>query len=277
MDTQIVAIYTLVNDILCGLGHQENKQARLNDSEIITIALVAALFFSGNYEKSRAFLRQKQYMPGMLSKSRYCRRLHRVKRYIGTLIEVLGEHWKELNEESIYVIDTFPIAACDNWRIRRCRLYQEEKYRGKIASKRRYFYGLKLHLMVTSKGQPVECFLSAGSESDVTHLKSFQFDLPDGSEIYADKIYNDYTMEDLIEATGSVKLCPIRKKNSKRPYPPWRNHWIQSHRKIVETTGSSIERRMPKHIHAVTSAGFELKVALFVLAESVSHIFKLAT
>ena len=277
MDEQIVAIYTLVNDLLLGLGHRENGQCRMNDSEIITTALVAALFFGGNYELARAFLRQGGYIPTMLSKSRYSRRLHRVSHYIVTLVEILGDHWKELSKDSIYVIDTFPIAVCDNWRIRRCRLYRAEKYRGKIASKRRYFYGLKLHLMVTSQGQPVEFFLTPGSESDVTHLRSFQFDLPAGSEIYADKIYNDYAMEDLINETGQVQLCPVRKKNSKRPYPAWRTYWIQLHRKIVETTGASITRRMPKSIHAVTAAGFELKIALFVLAESISHVFKVAT
>ena len=277
MDEQIVAIYTLVNDLLLTLGHHEDSQCRMNDSEVITTALVAALFFGGNYELARAFLRQRRYIPTMLSKSRYSRRLHRVSHYIMTFIEILGSHWKELSDDSIYVIDTFPIAVCDNWRIRRCRLYREEKYRGKIASKRRYFYGLKLHLMVTSQGQPVEFFLTPGSESDVTHLHSFQFDLPTGSEIYADKIYNDYVMEDLINETGQVKLCPVRKKNSKRLYPPWRTYWIKLHRKIVETAGSSIARRMPRSIHAVTAAGFELKIALFVLAESVSHIFKVAT
>ena len=40
------------------------------------------------------------------------------------------------------------------------------------------------------------------------------------------------------------------------------------HRKRLETVGSLIEQRLPKVIHAVTSQGFELKVALFVVAYS---------
>ena len=40
------------------------------------------------------------------------------------------------------------------------------------------------------------------------------------------------------------------------------------HRKRIETAGSLIEQRFPKSIHAVTSQGFELKVALFVVAYS---------
>jgi hypothetical protein len=44
-------------------------------------------------------------------------------------------------------------------------------------------------------------------------------------------------------------------------------------RKAVETTGSLIERLLPKHIHTVTAAGFELKVALFILACSLNFVF----
>jgi hypothetical protein len=43
---------------------------------------------------------------------------------------------------------------------------------------------------------------------------------------------------------------------------------MSSYRKMIETTGSLIERLLPKHIHAVTPRGFEIKVALFALAAS---------
>lgn len=72
---------------------------------------------------------------------------------------------------------------CDNIRIRRCRIYplveeegrvgdgpepKKKSFRGYIASKRRYFYGLRVHLVVTGAGEPVEFSLAAGSEADVT-------------------------------------------------------------------------------------------------------------
>jgi hypothetical protein len=43
-------------------------------------------------------------------------------------------------------------------------------------------------------------------------------------------------------------------------------------RKIVETTGSLIERLLPKSIQAFTAKGFEIKVALFVLACSINFL-----
>ena len=106
----------------------------------------------------------------------------------------------------------------------------------------------------------MEFFLTPGSESDVKHPKSFPLDLPDGSEVYADKIYNDYGMEDLINETNMVTFAPVREKNSKRPYPPWRTYWIKTNQKIVETTGATSVRRMPRMIQAVTDTSFELKI-----------------
>jgi hypothetical protein len=77
------------------------------------------------------------------------------------------------------------VRLCDNIRIRRCRLYQGEAYRGRIASKRRYFYGLRVHLLVTAAGEPVEFFLSAGARHDLVAFREFGLELPEGSTIHA--------------------------------------------------------------------------------------------
>jgi hypothetical protein len=185
-------------------------------------------------------------MPHMLSRSRLNRRLHRLNDLFLTLFELLGAIWKQLNTESIYILDSFPIAVCDNYRIPRAKLYQHEAYRGYIASKKRYFYGLKIHLLATKDGQPIECYLTPGSYSDVRVLKTFQFDLPEGSHIYADKAYNDYELEDALIEAVHIQLCPIRKKNSKRAVPPCLAYVQHYYRKMIETVGSLIERILPK-------------------------------
>ena len=120
--------------------------------------------------------------------------------------------------------------------------------------------------MVTQDGQPVECFLTHGGFGDVDALKYYAYELPDGAIIYADKAYNDYEIEDLLKEVDHIQLIPIRKKNSKRALPPYISFVQRYHRKRVETAGSLIEQLLPKSIHAVTSQGFELKVALFVIA-----------
>lgn len=271
MDDQIVAIYCLCDDVLKAFHHHEDPQREMSDAEVMTTAVVAALYYRGNQQQARTFLASHGYMPRMLSKSRFNRRWHTIGPWFLTLFEVLGSVFKQLNAESVYVIDSFPIAACDNIRIPRARLYQDEHFRGYIASKRRYFYGLRIHLMVTAQGEPVEVFLAPGAEADVRALQRFAFDLPPGSTVYADSAFTHYWVEDVMQE-AQIALQPIRKKNSKRPVAPALAYLQARGRKIVETTGSLIERLLPKSIHAVTARGFELKVMLFVLACSMSFV-----
>jgi hypothetical protein len=275
MDTQIVAIYCICDDILKGLHHTEDKQRQMSDAEVMTTSIVAGVFFGGNMEKSRIFLREHGYIPKMLEKSRFNRRQHKIAELFLVVFDVLGDFWKQWNEKSVYVMDSFPVSVCDNYRIQRCHLYGGEEWRGYQASKKRYYYGLKIHLMVTQQGQPVEFFLTPASWSDTRALKMYKFDVPKGSLITGDKAYNDYAFEDLLEE-AQIDLQPLRKKNSKRPASPWLQYLMACYRKVIETTGSLIEQLLPKHIHAVTPQGFELKIAIFVLATSF-NFFKVAT
>lgn len=273
MDSQIVTVYCVCDDLLKTLQHREDPQCQMTDAEVMTTAVVASLYFGGNLEQARVYLHENGYVPQMLSKSRFNRRWHRLAGLFLTLFNLLGEKWKALNAQAVYVLDSFPVAACDNYRIRRCHLYQGEAWRGYQASKKRYFYGLKIHLMITQTGQPVEFFLTPGSSSDTTALKAYAFDLPEGATVTGDKAYTDYVVEDVFQAADR-QLTPLRKKNSKRPLLPWVHYLMASYRKLIETTGSLIERLLPKHIHAVTARGFELKVALFVLACSFNFLVR---
>ena len=97
-------------------------------------------------------------------------------------------------------------------------------------------------------------------------LKDFRFDVPEGSHVYADKAYNDYAMEDILLEASQIRLYPIRKKHAKRPLPPYIAYVQHDYRKRIETVGSLLERMLPNTMHALTAAGFEWKVFLFVLA-----------
>lgn len=272
MDSQIVAIYCICEDVLKSLHHVEDKQRKMSDAEVLTTSIVAGLFFSGNFEKARVFMKIHGYIPEMLGKSRFNRRQHQIAELFLTLFDLLGLYWKQLNENSVYVMDSFPIAACDNYRIPRCHLYQTEEYRGYQPSKKRYFYGVRIHFLVTEQGQPVEFFLTPGSWNDVQALSMYQFDIPNGSLLTGDKAYNNYALEDLMQE-AQVTLQPLRKKNTKRPFPAWITYMLACYRKVIETTGSLLEQLLPKHIHAVTARGFELKLAIFALATSFNFLW----
>ena len=241
MDEKTLALYGLCADVLNAIGHTEDPQQQMSDAEVITTGLVAMLFCRGNFEAARALLRTPRFMPHRLSRRRLNRRLHRLTDLFLRLFDLLGNTWTQLNTESIYVIDSSPVGVCDNYRIPQAKLYQHEEYRGYIASKKRYVYGLKVPLLVTKDGQPVECFLTPGSYSDVRALKTFRFHVPEGRHVYADKTYNHDAMEDVLLEASHIQLYPIRKKNSKRTLPPDMAYIQHYYRKRIETVGSLIE------------------------------------
>ena len=270
MDDSVLAIYCLCDDLLKALLHQEDPQRQMSDAEVMTTAIIAALYFGGNFERARLLLASPRYIPGMLSKSQFNRRLHAVADLLLLLFRLLATTFKQLNSSSLYIIDSFPVAACDNIRIKRDKRFRSAKFRGYTASKRRYFYGLKIFLLTAAKGEPVEMFLVPGATADVMALDVFGFDLPPASTVYGDSAFTLYAVEDMLQEACGIDLSPMRKKNSKRPASASLAYLQAVGRKQVETAGSLIERLLPKSIHAVTAKGFTLKVFLFVLAYSFS-------
>jgi hypothetical protein len=270
LDATITTTYYLCDEFLKSVGHRDDPQARLSTAEVMTIPLVACALFSGNIEASRSFLDEYGYVEKAISKSRLNRRLHAIDPCLWKgLFALLAEVFKHERSEQTYVVDSLPVAVCDNIRIRRCRLYPPEEhagaFRGYIPSKRRYFYGLRVHLVVTEAGEPVEFSLVAGSEADVSVFKDLELDLPEGSTILADKAYTDYDYEDLLEEVG-LHLKAQRKKNSKRPMPLWEEFLGKPIRQYIETVFSRMSALFARKIHAVTPRGFELKIVWSLLA-----------
>ena len=271
MDDTITTIYCLCDDFLKAMRRFDDPQVRLTTAEVMTVPLVASTFFSANIDKTCRFLHEYGYMPNMISKGRLNHRLHKIDPALWQgLFSLLAEFFKRNNSERTYAVDSFPVAACENIRISRCRIYPLEEhggaFRGYVSSKRRYFYGLRVHLVVTGTGEPVEFSIVAGSEADVRVFKDFELDLPEGSIICADKAYTDYHHEDLLREAAGLHLKAQRRKNSKRPMPAWEEYLSNRVRRYIETVFGGISTLFSKKIHAVTPRGFELKIVWFVLA-----------
>ncbi len=268
MELQIIAFYFFADELLKASHLYDDLQAKMTNAEIITVALTAAWFFYSNQRTAANFLTTHHYIPHFLSESRFNRRLHRIPQVIWEkLFSTLSEYFKRNHTTNEYIVDSFPVPVCDNIRIFRAKIFSGNRYRGYIANKKRYFFGLRVHLIVTTNQEPVECMFALGAENDISAFKRFDLNLPPGAVIYGDKAYNSYEYEDFLK-DNEIHLVAERKENSKRPMDGClkflQNYW----RKRIETAFSRITSIFPKHIHAVTGRGFELKVFACVLAYS---------
>ena len=273
MDLHIIIIYFFADEILKAFHLYDDPQVKMNNAEVIAFALTSARFFNGNQRRAAIFLSSHRYISNPLSESHLNRRLHRIPWNVWQAIfSALAEYFKRTNSSQEYAVDSFPIPVCDNIRIFTSKILSGKIFRGYTASKKRYFYGIKSHLLITSKGEPVEFVFTPGSESDISAFKKFELDIPNGSVIYADKAYNCYEFEDSLQEIG-ISLIAQRKGNSKRPLTGCLRYIQSRARKKIETTFSQITNLFPRSIHAVTERGFMLKIYLFILAHSISLLF----
>ncbi len=264
-EDKLIALYCIVDDLLKEMHHYEDKKVRVSDSEVITTAFVSVLYFGGHLDNGRHFMKLKGYVPHMLGKSRFSRRLHRLSDFLLALFFYLGKRLKDIAGAATYRLDSFPVAVCDNIRINRCKVLKGEAFRGRHVAMRRYFFGVRVQVL-TLDGIPVEFCLVPGSENDVRALGKLPFDIAPESCIYMDAGYTDYLSEDDLFEAEMIHANVQRKSNSKRKDEPYVNFLKQHMRKQIETDFSQIKAKMLRRLHAVTKDGFLLKVALFVIA-----------
>lgn len=271
-EDKIIGIYCIIDDILKATGHKEDKRRKVSDSEVITTALVSALYFGGHIDNGRGFMKMTGLVPSMLDKSRFNRRLHKLSELIFSMFWQIGHELKSMAGASEYVIDSFPVAVCDNMRISRCRLLKGKQWRGKQSSMRRYFYGVKVQVLVSATGIPVEFGFVPGCESDVQALKKLPLAVAPESKIYGDSAYTDYQAEDDMKEADLIELMIQRKSNAKRKDEPWIRFIKEYMRKGIETSFSEIKALFLRKIHAVTFKGFLIKLVMFILAFTLNKL-----
>src|SRR5690606_10420214 len=114
---KIISIFCLIDDILKGIDHKEDIRRQVSDSEIILTAIVSATSFYGNHYSSIQFMKQYGFIPNMLDKSRFNRRLRKVRELLYELFEMISSYFKDICCELDYIIDSFPVEVCKNIRI----------------------------------------------------------------------------------------------------------------------------------------------------------------
>jgi hypothetical protein len=272
MDEQAIFIFCLCDEIVKELHIHDDSQCHMTSSEIMTFVLISALHYQCNYKKTRLVLSAHRYFSKMLSESRLNRKIHLIPCEAWMTAFTICKALITSGSSKEFIVDSFPVPVCQNNKIFRCKLLKGKEYHGYNASKKWYFYGIKVHMIIDTKGLPIEFIFTPGSETDIRAFKRFECDLPVDSRIYADKAYNDYMYEDLMNEILDVRLIPKRKTNMKRANNVYDDYLLSAKRNRIETTFSSIVSLMPRSIHAVTTKGFYLKVFFFIFGYTVKQL-----
>jgi hypothetical protein len=206
----IITAFVLIDTTLEKLEHRSHTLANVPDSEVLTIAVVAAKYFQNHHERALCVLREAHYLSGSLDLTRFNRRLHKLADWLAFIATTLGE---VLLHGEVFVIDSIALPVCRRARARRCRKVHGREYCGYCAAKKEKFFGWRLHLICTPDGIPVSFQMLPGGFHDLTPLHELAFVLPPGARLFGDKAYNSGDDEASMQADTGVRLIPIRKAN----------------------------------------------------------------
>jgi hypothetical protein len=269
---KVIAIYCIIDDILKSAFHKSDKRAKLSDSEILTLCMVAMLQYNGTYLYALNYLYNHGFIRSKICKSRLYRRIETLSLLAEELFAVIGSFFTDVAAQKEFILDSTPIEVCDNIRISRSKLLAGEEFRGYKASFRRYFYGLKLQLLTTRQGIPVNYAITEASLHDSLAMREMKYDISAESVVYADAAYTDQDFEQQIKDNDCIDWLAQKKKNAKDKRDKQTEMKIKRARKRIETTFSQLKDLFKRKIHAVTIEGFLTKIKYFVFALQVKFI-----
>ena len=91
----IIADCTVCDHLLIACDYRHNFQPKMSDAEGMTTTIVAALYFGGNHQTARQFFKGHGFIPKMLRKSGFKRRLHYMQPIFLSLSGRLAQLFKD--------------------------------------------------------------------------------------------------------------------------------------------------------------------------------------
>ncbi|MED5074350.1 IS982 family transposase, partial [Anoxybacillus geothermalis] len=236
------------------------------DAVIIAIHLLGKLlgftserawhrFVTGNLFTNGSFLERSRY-------NRRCRALGFAIKWIRHELAKRGQH------HAYAVVDSLPLPLCHTARMHRVKRFQEIADIGYCASKKQWYYGLKLHLQVTDQGLPMGYVVTEASCHDRVAAETVMTQIPHPYN-FGDKGYISQTLrKKLYEEHRVAFWTPVRNNQRIRQSDAWKQ-WMKRKRKVVETVFSILvdSYRITK-IRANSVSGFETALDGILLAYS---------
>ncbi len=172
---QSIVTYCICDEIIKIFGFEDDPQCKMSTSEVMTFAIMSALLFGCDYKKTRLISLHHKYFKNILSHSRLVRRIHQIPNQIWVMVFMVLKMFLQQEEAKYFIVDSFPIKAYENHKSFRAKIFATKKYHGYTASKKQYFFGIKVHMVIDTKGIPIELLFTPGSTSDMKTLREFSF------------------------------------------------------------------------------------------------------
>ena len=214
-----------------------NRKSTMSISEIVTITVLFHLSGYRTFKHFYLFNVQKhlnQEFPNTVSYNRFVELMQAnvlpLTLYMKTCC--LGQC------SGISFIDSTPIRACKNKRIRQNKVFKNIATIGK--STMGWFYGFKLHIIINDKGELLDFVITQANVDDRAPLKKENFLKKIFGSLYADKGYISKELSGLLFDQGLHLVTGVR-NNMKNVLMTMRDKILLRKRSIIETINDQLK------------------------------------
>jgi transposase len=213
---------------------RRNRKKSLSPSEIMTILVY---FHTSNYRNFKAFyigyvsIHLKDMFPGLLSYNRFVEITPSVLLFLCTYLKSRLE-----TPTGISYIDSTKIAVCSNKRISRNKVFSDIASIGKTTMG--WFFGFKLHLIVTEQGGLIAVKVTPGNEDDRSPVPEMCQNI--FGKLFGDKGYISKGLADSLLKDGIQLITSVR-SNMKNKFLPIIDKILLRKRSVIETINDQLK------------------------------------
>lgn len=239
-------LFTFVDDLYIKVvpnqvrNRKNIDQAKMSDSEIITLSLLGELLGCDSEKAWYSFVSKnyRQLFPTLCDRTR----INRTRRSLMSVIKAIR---KELcTQHDTLIIDSFPLPVCKFGRANFSKCFKglQADY-GYCASKKETYFGYKIHALCTLDGDIVEYLITSASVDDRVPVAEMLEKVPFCKVLIGDKGYTGETFIQQIYQETGVEIIALKKKTAKDQLPKSRRQLIFKIRRRIETTFSQFSKQ----------------------------------
>ncbi len=213
------------------------RKFKMSKGEIMTITILFHLSGFRNFKHYYLFYVQKHLkgeFPETVSYNRFVELMQSNMLALTLFMKTscLGE------VTGISFVDSTPIGVCNKKRIRNNKVFKGIAEIGK--STMGWFYGFKLHIIVSDKGEILDFMITRANVDDRTPLKTDNFLKKLFGKLYADKGYISKELTALLFEQG-LHLVTGLKRNMKNSLMTMKDNILLRKRSIIETINDQLK------------------------------------
>jgi hypothetical protein len=206
----MITIYCLIKEFIKSKSSKkEHKLSEISDSEVLFLGYLAVSDFNENYKKAH-YYGMGMNLVTKIKYSRFIRRLNKLESVIEELFYFLSQICMKINASQTYSVDSFPVEIYQIQREKRSRLWKDTSLKSYNASKKKYFYGFKVHMVVTTNQEPISVYISEGKVHEIEASYEVIPTIPKDSIVIGDKGYISGNLEDSLAQLG-IELSALKR------------------------------------------------------------------